>query len=221
MKRFGRVGGVACLMVLAVSFGSGCSFVFHKRSPSDVHQIEELSSEVSRLNEELDELEAIKRDLERKLRSEIGRGEVGLEVGERGLVVTFVSEILFDSGKAKVRPEGEEVLGKISSILRESSLERDIAIEGHTDNEPIKYSGWKSNWELSTTRATRVVHYLVGQGLSPQKLQATGYGEYRPVASNATAEGRQRNRRVEIVILPKRLAGAAPMTGRTSEETMK
>ena len=223
MKGFGRSAGVLFLLIfLIVSFSSGCSFVFHKRSPTDVHKIDELSSEVSRLNEELDELEAIKRDLERKLRGEIGRGEVGLEVGERGLVVTFVSEILFDSGKAKVRSEGEEILSKIAPILKESSRNREIAVEGHTDNEPIKYSGWKSNWELSTARSTSVVHHLVGQGLSPQKLQATGYGEYRPVASNDTPEGRQRNRRVEIVILPKRGAAQANFTGRSRDtETIK
>ena len=204
MRQVGRLLGAVLLLSLMVSLESGCSFVFHKRSPTDVHKIEELSTEVSRLNEELDELEAIKRDLERKLTGEIGRGEVGLSVGERGLVVTFVSEILFDSGKSQIRSEGSTILSKISSILKESSRNRDIAVEGHTDNQPIKHSGWKSNWELSTARATSVVHFLIEQGLSPEVLQATGYGEYRSVASNDAPEGRQRNRRVEIVILPKR-----------------
>ena len=79
-----------------------------------------------------------------------------------------------------------------------------IGIEGHTDNEPIEYSGWKSNWELSTARALSVLHYLADQeGIAPQRLSAVGYGEYKPVASNDTKEGRRLNRRVEIVILPK------------------
>ncbi len=223
MREFGRSVGVAILLILVLSLGSGCSFVFHKRSPTDVHKIEELSSEVSKLNEELEELEGIKRDLERKLKGEIGRGQVGLSVGDRGLVVTFVSEILFDSGKAEIRSEGEGILQKIASVLKDASASRDIAVEGHTDNQPIKYSGWKSNWELSTARATSVVHFLVSQGLSPQVLQATGYGEYRPVGSNAAAEGRQRNRRVEIVILPKRgRAAETNFSGRShSTESIK
>lgn len=219
MKAFGRSVGWVILVTSVLSFGSGCSFVFHKRSPTDVHKIEELSSEVSRLNEEVDELEGIKRDLERKLKGEIGRGEVGLSVGDRGLVVTFVSEILFDSGKAQIRGEGEGILKKIASVLNEASQSRDIAVEGHTDNQPIKHSGWKSNWELSTARATSVVHFLVSQGLSPEVLQATGYGEYRPIASNATAEGQQRNRRVEIVILPKRTKAPATNFSGKSRDT--
>jgi chemotaxis protein MotB len=82
--------------------------------------------------------------------------------------------------------------------------ENQIGIEGHTDNEPIKYSGWKSNWELSTARALSVLHYLIDEkGISPYRISAIGYGEYRPVTSNNTKEGRQLNRRVEIVILPK------------------
>ncbi|PIQ87934.1 MAG: hypothetical protein COV73_01520 [Candidatus Omnitrophica bacterium CG11_big_fil_rev_8_21_14_0_20_43_6] len=76
-------------------------------------------------------------------------------------------------------------------------------MEGHTDNVPISKSGWKSNWELSTARALSVLHYLAGeQGVSPERLSAIGYGEYRPLASNETADGRKQNRRVEIVILP-------------------
>ncbi|MBI4226988.1 MAG: flagellar motor protein MotB, partial [Candidatus Omnitrophica bacterium] len=88
-------------------------------------------------------------------------------------------------------------------VLREELPDQPNGIEGHTDNEPIKASGWKSNWELSTARATSVLHYLVdNKGVSPERVSAIGYGEYRPVISNATAEGRQQNRRVEVVVLP-------------------
>jgi len=81
--------------------------------------------------------------------------------------------------------------------------EFNIGIEGHTDNVPIKHSGWKSNWELATARALSVLHYLENeQGISGERLSAIGYGEYRPVASNETKDGRKQNRRVEIVILP-------------------
>ena len=81
--------------------------------------------------------------------------------------------------------------------------DRNITIEGHTDNQPIKYSGWKSNWELSTARATSVLHYLIDkESVVPERLSATGYGEYRPVVTNDTKEDRQKNRRVEVIILP-------------------
>jgi len=76
-------------------------------------------------------------------------------------------------------------------------------VEGHTDNEPIKYSGWRSNWELSSGRALAVVHYLIDKrNLEPDRIRAVGFGEFQPVASNDAPEGRRQNRRVEIVILP-------------------
>ena len=123
---------------------------------------------------------------------------------ERGLVITFVSEVLFDSGKAKLRSDSLEKLDKVSGVLQTTVSDLNVGIEGHTDNVPIKYSGWKSNWELSAARAMSVLHHLVdNQGVAPHRLSATGYGEYHPVTSNDTNEGRQKNRRVEIVILPR------------------
>jgi chemotaxis protein MotB len=89
----------------------------------------------------------------------------------------------------------------IAVILKEAA-DFHIGIEGHTDNQPIKYSSWKSNWELSTARATSVLHYLESQGVKPYRMAAIGYGEYRPVDSNETEPGRRKNRRVEIIILP-------------------
>lgn len=194
-----------CISILALTLIlSGCAIGIYKGRPSDIKKIEDLRAEVERLkllrDQERRELEAAKAELERRLRGEKGV-TVGLE--ERGLVVTFIAEVLFDSGKAKIRPEAYDVLNKVAKVINEKVADRNIAIEGHTDNEPIKYSGWKSNWELSTARATSVLHYLEDNGTLPKRLQATGYGEYRPVASNETPEGRQKNRRVEIIILPK------------------
>jgi chemotaxis protein MotB len=95
-------------------------------------------------------------------------------------------------------------LSKVASVLKTTVSDLNVGIEGHTDNVPIKHSGWKSNWELSSARALSVVHYLEDQeGIDPKRLSATGYGEFHPVASNETVSGRQENRRVEIVILPK------------------
>ena len=195
---------VAALLLAVVFAVSGCAVGFYKRSPNDIKKIEDLKGEVERLmllrNQENRELEAAKAELEKRLQGEKG---VSVEMSERGLVVTFLAEVLFDSGKAKVKSEAHDVLDKVAKVITEKASDRSIAVEGHTDNEPIKKSGWKSNWELSTARATSVLHYLEERGIASKKLQATGYGEYRPVASNDTIEGRQKNRRVEIIILPK------------------
>lgn len=203
MMRISRWGLIA--LVVAFAFvTSGCALGIYKRSPNDIKRIEDLKAEVERLKllreNENKELEAAKAELEKRL-----RGEKGVSVGmdERGLVVTFVAEVLFDSGKAKIRNEAHDVLDKVTGVINDKVGNRNIAIEGHTDNEPIKKSGWKSNWELSTARATSVLHYLEDKGVASQRLQATGYGEYRPVASNDTKEGMQKNRRVEIIILPR------------------
>lgn len=182
--------------VLTVTFAlNGCTFIFQKGRRSDVEKI-------SRLQSELSELERAKRDLENRFRHEVDDKEVKIEMMEKGLVITFLAEVLFDSGKADLRPDSLPKLDKVSQVLKTTVKDLDVGIEGHTDNVPIKHSGWKSNWELSTARATSVLHHLISDGVAPHRLSATGYGEYRPVDSNAAAEGRQKNRRVEIVILP-------------------
>lgn len=203
MFKISRLNVVALLLVVAFTL-SGCAVGFYRRSPNDIRKIEDLKGEVERLKllreQEQRELESTKAELEKRLRGEKG---VSVGISERGLVVTFLAEVLFDSGKAKIRPEAHNVLDKVSKVIKDKASDRNVAIEGYTDNEPIKKSGWKSNWELSTARATSVLHYLEERGIKPKQLQATGYGEYRPLVSNDTAEGRQKNRRVEIIILPK------------------
>jgi chemotaxis protein MotB len=121
----------------------------------------------------------------------------------KGLVITFVSEVLFDSGKATLRKDSLPKLAKVASVLNSTVVDLNVGVEGHTDNVPIQKSGWKSNWELSSARALSVLHYLSEEGVSEPRLAATGYGEYKPVATNDAKDGRQKNRRVEIVILPK------------------
>jgi chemotaxis protein MotB len=175
---------------------SGCTFIFQKGRRSDVQKIAELSKQ-------LDELDQTKKLLEDSLRQEIRDKQVRLQMMEKGLVITVVGDVLFDSGRAKIRQEAYPILDKVVNVLKENVPELNIGIEGHTDNEPIKHSGWKSNWELSTARALSVLHYLTeSKGISPDRVSAIGYGEYRAVANNTTREGRQLNRRVEIVILP-------------------
>ena len=204
MMNISKVRILATIMAL-VFVVSGCAVGFYKRSPNDMKKIEDLSAEVERLkllrSQDQRELEAAKAELEKRL-----RGEAGVSVGmdERGVVVTFISEVLFDSGKAKIRAEAHEVLDKVAKVINDKVADKNIAIEGHTDNQPIRFSAWKSNWELSTARALSVLHYLdEKKGISPQRLSAIGYGEFQPVDTNDTVAGRQANRRVEIVILPK------------------
>ncbi|MBU1124866.1 MAG: flagellar motor protein MotB [Candidatus Omnitrophica bacterium] len=161
---------------------------------------------VSEKEKELTELEKAKQDLEKSLQKEVSEYKAKLQLTERGLVITFLSEVFFDSGKTVLRPDGKETLLKVTEVLNADIISSSITIEGHTDNDPIKYSYWKSNWELSSTRALAVLHYLVDEGrVSPERLCAAGYGEYWPVVENNSPENKQKNRRVEIVILPQKL----------------
>lgn len=186
------------IFVVALAFSlTGCTVIFQKGRRTDVEKIAQLKSELS-------ELERAKQELEDRLRREIEGKEAKVEMTDRGLVVTFVSEVLFDSGKAKLRDDSLAKLDKVSGVLNTTVRDLNVGIEGHTDNVPIKYSGWKSNWELSSARAMSVLHYMIeSTDMDPARLSGTGYGEYRPIASNDDATGRQKNRRVEIVILPK------------------
>lgn len=128
------------------------------------------------------------------------KGAVEASVNERGLVISIKDSTFFDLGKADLKPRSREILSKIGIALKD--LPNQIRIEGHTDNLPINTPQFPSNWELSTARATTVLRYLVENvGLSPQKLSAVGYGEFRPRYPNDTEEHRAKNRRVDIVVL--------------------
>jgi len=193
--------------VLVLSL-AGCTVALYSRYPRDKARINELNNQLTQMEkmkaQETDELKQALAQLENKLKGEIDTKQVMVGMEERGLVITFVDEVLFDSGKTVIKSSAYDVLNKVANILKDKVADKNIGVEGHTDNVPIKYSGFKSNWELSTARATSVLHYLVDScSVSPERLQATGYGEYRPVASNLTTDGRQKNRRVEIIILPK------------------
>ncbi|MDD3296901.1 MAG: OmpA family protein [Candidatus Omnitrophica bacterium] len=190
-----------CLLVVLVFAINGCAVIFQKGRSSDIEKIKTLEGQVQ-------DLRSTKSLLEERLSKEINDKQVKLSMAEKGLVITFVAEVLFDSGKAKLRKESYPILNKVVAILQEEVPENNIGVEGYTDNIPIKYSRWNSNWELSAQRALSVLAYLESEGVSPLRLSATGYGEYKPVASNDTVEGRQSNRRVEIVILPRTIKKA-------------
>lgn len=123
-----------------------------------------------------------------------------LNTDSRGLVISVNAAFLFDSGSAEIKPEMATILINVGEII--NKIENYIRVEGHTDNVPIGNSPYKSNWELSAARATNVIEFFIeNAAIPPQKLVAAGYSEYKPIASNDTAEGRDKNRRVDIIIL--------------------
>jgi chemotaxis protein MotB len=142
----------------------------------------------------------IKESIMEFLREKGADDKVSMEVTPRGLVISLQDTEFFESGKATVRPDSMLVLDHISAAIGQYS--NSVRIEGHTDNAPIKTSLFPSNWELSTARATNIVHYLVTtHALPPERLSAIGYGEFRPIADNTSDEGRKKNRRVDVVLL--------------------
>lgn len=211
MKNFSRLLVFALVAVSA----AGCSknTDLEQVNKEQAQTIQGLNKEVARLNAELedlmksrDDLSKAKSELEKKLSGEIESGDMSLSMQSRGLVVTVLDRVLFDSGKAELKESAKEGLQKVAAILNGKVKDHMIYVEGHTDNVPIRRSGWKSNWELSTARATEVIHFFIDeQNLDPKRLAATGYGEFHPVASNNTEAGKMKNRRVEIVISPKKI----------------
>jgi chemotaxis protein MotB len=139
-----------------------------------------------------------------ELKQEIKQGEIQITQLKDKLTVNMVEKILFDSGSAVIKKNGEKVLDRVAEILK-GVTKQQIKVEGHTDNVPIGPSiidKFPTNWELSTARATTVVRYLQNRGVNPGFLSAEGYAEFRPVASNETDEGKAANRRIEIVLIP-------------------
>ena len=180
--------------------------------------MQQLNSQLEQTRREKDELEARLAQLDEQQRQEAAHFDALRQQLERDLnesrveitqlknrmtVINLTSEVLFNSGSAKIKPAGRKVLDLIASSLN-AYPDRAISIEGHTDNVPIgKNLPFVSNWDLSVTRALAAVDYLQSRDkISPGRLRAVGYGEYRPVASNDSADGRQRNRRIEIRLLP-------------------
>ncbi len=213
----------AVIMFLAIFALSGCACI-HKAERTDALEIEnqnlrdrivqlqkekakEIEHVVKQKDKELSELEKAKLELEKALKKEIENYKAKLELTERGLVITFLSEVFFDSGKDAIREAGKESIRRVAEVLNRDVPGSIVAIEGHTDNQSIKYSDWKTNWELSSARALAVLHYFIDEcEVVPTRLSANGYGEFRPVAVNDTEENMQKNRRVEIVILPSKIS---------------
>ena len=158
--------------------------------------------------EEIKRLTRTQEELSKSLQDEISKGNITIQQVRDRLTINMVDRVLFDSGQAHVKPAGVKVLKQVGDVLNKIS-DKQIRIEGHTDNVPISsklQDRFKTNWELSTARATTVVRYLIDQGgVDRQYLSAVGYADTHPLASNDSEEGRSSNRRIEIVLYPKDL----------------
>jgi len=174
-------------------------------------QIAALQSKVADLEEDKNAAAQMAKGLENEMRADLESKDVTISNLKGKLTVNILDRVMFDSGEAILKPAGESVMRKVAAILA-GHPQLKIHVIGHTDNVPIRPEArnrFASNWELSTARALAAVHFLTEKaGVDPRRVGAVGYGEYRPLADNATAEGRARNRRIAITILPDELAGA-------------
>src|SRR5262249_31677770 len=170
-----------------------------------------LESDNTRLTQELAdsqkarEVSATYEQLMAKMKGEIDKGQVTISELKGKLTLNMVEAILFDSGRAEVKPDGLVVLGKVIEILKPVTG-KSIRIEGHSDNQPIVGAltqRYPTNWELSAARAINIARYLQKQGVDPANLSSAAFGEFKPVADNPTPEGRAKTRRLDIVLVPK------------------
>jgi len=163
----------------------------------------QLNEQVSQSRQTIEELQKQIADRKQTAAQASGFGEgydVALNSQAGTVTVTVSDKILFDPGKATLKKSISTELDHITSVLQSKYSGRQIDVIGHTDSDPIKKSPWKDNMQLSTERANVVVRYLVERGIPQSNIQAIGRGESQPVASNATASGKAKNRRVEIVV---------------------
>jgi len=146
------------------------------------------------------ELTLVRQRLSVSLRDQLRRGLVDVDMDPRGLVISLREAGVFQTGSADLSPEAQVTLLAIADSIRD--VGNLVRVEGHTDNVPISTSTYASNWELSTARATNVIVFLVGRGgLTPDRLSAAGYAEFRPRAANDSDTGRAQNRRVDVIVL--------------------
>jgi flagellar motor protein MotB len=202
--------------------------LYHRKGVPEA--LENLTSQLFRSKEEERKAEMRATELERKagelqtaydalvadLKGEVDSKEIRVRQFREMLEINFVDKILFGSGSADITPRGREVLLKVAAVLGKVK-DKSIYVVGHTDAQPIHSSLYPSNWELSTARSASVIRYLSETGgLTPERFTAMGRSFYQPVASNATAEGRQENRRVDIIV-----ADVPLLAGETGSESMR
>ena len=170
-----------------------------------VAERETLQKSVQAKEAALAQLKETQEKLQEKVKEEIAKGEIALTQSGGRLRVDMVDKLLFDSGDARISRRGEGVLARVGAVLAKVP-DRQIHVSGHTDDQPINGKlnhRFATNWELSSSRALNVVRFLQQQAqVPPERMVASGHGQYQPIASNGTAAGRARNRRIEILLTP-------------------
>jgi chemotaxis protein MotB len=160
--------------------------------------------EAKRAMQEAEERGKLLTDLTAKFKKMIDAGHLKVTTRHGRVVLQLHNDVLFDTGEADVKPAGKQALAEVAATLRGVGAKR-FQVAGHTDTQPIttdKKKLFPTNWELSSARAIAVVKLLTAQGVDPSMLSAAGYGQYDPVASNATPDGMAKNRRIEITLVP-------------------
>ena len=189
---------------------------------------QELAARVAQDQQTIDELQRQISELNKPAAMATGfEGmDVRFDAATGTITVTLANTILFDSGKATLKSTTSKELDQILSVIKQKYASKDIDVVGHTDTDPIVKSSWKDNLELSAQRALSVTRYLIEHGISDKQVRADACGAARPVASNSSADGKAKNRRVEIVInlrqrstSPAPAAAAKPETKKTSTPT--
>ncbi len=191
---------------------SGREQDLNERLKAEAAEKARLEKERAAKEAEIQRLTQTHAELTKSLEAEIAKGDIKIKQVRDRLTINMVDRVLFDSGQSQVKPAGLQVLKQVSDILK-NVTDKQIRIEGHTDNVPIgvKLRGrFPTNWELSTARATSVVRYLIEDGgVDRANLLAVGYADTRPLVANDTEEGRTANRRIEIALYPKDLSEIA------------
>lgn len=176
-------------------------FEMSKGQPNESGKsVDQATLEANRkMQEENQRLKEVEEKLKQHVQQNGLNDKVLVELNQKGVQITLRDVALYDTGSAVLKPEAERILGGIAPFLK--MLPNKITIEGHTDNVPIRNSQFRSNFDLSAVRALNVLYYFQGQAVKPELMSATGYGEYSPIASNDTPDGRAANRRVNVIIL--------------------
>ena len=225
MRTWGDAAGTACGLLAAAALLVGPLGCVTRGKYGDMEaERNALTKRVSELQKEHDSLEELHADLSTQLESrsaeinkmkgtydalvkdleaEVASGHVQIEQLREGIRVNMAEEILFPSGSAELNEQGRGVLGKVAADLKDAA--HLIAVLGHTDDVPISSrlkSRYPSNWELGGARATRVVRLFQEKGVDGVRLEAVSRGPFAPIAANQTAEGRSKNRRIEIRLMP-------------------
>jgi len=191
---------LATSLKIGFNSGNGENVIAVSDSSNTNPQVVDPADETSAAVAETEKLTDVKKKIDDLLNNSELKGSVSTSIQERGLIISFNDSVFFNSGEASIKPDWQSKLIAISKVLNE--IDNYIRVEGHTDNVAINTNYFHSNWQLSAVRSANVVEFLVSKGnIIPERLSSVGYGEYRPVKSNDTDEGRSSNRRVDILIL--------------------